>query len=92
MRSTIYIPCSLSNWPEPGIPSEGMACFVQHMGNSTDGITKYKIFLLVFKCINNLAPSYLSELVNLRDTKRHSLRVDNDFSAQLVIVIIQGLP
>jgi exonuclease III len=40
---------------------------------------KYKIVLLVFKCINNLAPSYLSELVNLRDTKRHSLRKDNDF-------------
>ena len=49
------------------------------MGNGTDGFTKYKIFLLVFKCINNLALNYLSELVNLRDTKRHSLRVDNDF-------------
>ena len=40
---------------------------------------KYKIVLLVFKCINNSAPSYLSDLVHLRDTKRHSLRLDNDF-------------
>ena len=40
---------------------------------------KYKIVLLVFKCINNLAPCYLSDLVRLRDTKRHSLRLDDDF-------------
>ena len=40
---------------------------------------KYKIALLVFKCMNNSAPSYLSDLVHLRDTKRHSLRLDNDF-------------
>ena len=56
-----------------------MVCFVKYMGNGTNGLTKYKIVILVFKCINNLAPSYLYELLNIRDTKRHSLRVDNDF-------------
>jgi len=40
---------------------------------------KYKIVLLVFKCMNNLAPSYLANLIHLRDTKRQSLRMDNDF-------------
>ncbi len=40
---------------------------------------KYKIALLVFKCVNNMAPKYLSDLVSLRDTKRHSLRMDDDF-------------
>ena len=46
-----------------------MVCFVKYMGNGTNGLTKYKIVILVFKCINNLAPSYLYELLN----------VDNDF-------------
>ena len=32
---------------------------------------KYKIALLVFKCINNLAPKYLLDLLSLRDAKRH---------------------
>ena len=40
---------------------------------------KYKIALLVYKCLNNLAPMYLIELLSLRDTKRQSLRLDNDF-------------
>ena len=39
----------------------------------------YKIALLVFKCLNNIAPKYLADLLALRDTKRHSLRMDNDF-------------
>ena len=40
---------------------------------------KYKIALLVFKCLNNIAPEYLSEMLTIRDVNRHSLRVDNDF-------------
>ena len=40
---------------------------------------KYKIALLVFKCLNNMAPEYLSEMVTLREPNRHSLRMDNDF-------------
>ena len=40
---------------------------------------KFKVALLVFKCINNLAPKYLKDLISLRDTKNISLRLDNDF-------------
>ena len=40
---------------------------------------KFKTALLVFKCINNLAPSYLSELVNTRNINSHNLRIDMDF-------------
>jgi hypothetical protein len=40
---------------------------------------KYKIALLVFKCLNNLAPRYLSELLSLRETKRRSVRLDDDY-------------
>ena len=39
---------------------------------------KYKIALLVFKCLNNIAPSYLVSLLKLRDTKRLSVRLDDD--------------
>ena len=40
---------------------------------------QFKIALLVFKCINNIAPSYLQDLINIRDINIHSLRLDNDF-------------
>jgi len=40
---------------------------------------KFKIALLVFKCINNLAPDYLKNLIYLRDIKRRSSRLDDDF-------------
>ena len=40
---------------------------------------QFKISLLVFKCINNLAPPYLAELVVLRKPSNHSVRIDNDF-------------
>ena len=40
---------------------------------------KYKLALLVFKCVNNIAPEYLSEMLTVRDPNRHSLRMDNDF-------------
>lgn len=39
----------------------------------------YKISFLVFKCLNNLAPQYLSSLIKLRDGKRHCVRLDDDF-------------
>ena len=39
----------------------------------------FKISLTVYKCINNIAPEYLSSLVKLRPPNRYSLRVDNDF-------------
>ena len=35
--------------------------------------------LLFFKCINNLAATYLKELISLRETKRISMRLDDDF-------------
>ena len=40
---------------------------------------KFKLSLLVFKCINDLAPSYLKDLIFLRETKRRSSRLDDDF-------------
>ena len=39
---------------------------------------KFKIALLVFKCLNNLAPLYLRELLHLRDIRRRSSRLDDD--------------
>ena len=40
---------------------------------------KYKIALMVFKCLNDLAPKYLIDLLDIRECKRQSLRLDNDF-------------
>ena len=40
---------------------------------------KFKIALLVFKCLNNLAPHYLINLLKVRNNNPHNLRVDNDF-------------
>ena len=40
---------------------------------------KFKIALIVFKCINNIAPKYLCSLVKLRSTNKYSVRLDNDF-------------
>ena len=39
----------------------------------------YKLALMVFKCLNNINPPYLSELINCRRTNNHSLRLDDDF-------------
>ena len=39
----------------------------------------YKVALLVYKCLNNLAPTYLIELLRLRSINSYNLRVDNDF-------------
>ena len=39
---------------------------------------RFKITLLVFKCLNNMAPNYLAELINRRSTKSKSVRLDND--------------
>ena len=40
---------------------------------------KYKICVTVYKCINNLAPTYLSSMISLRTPNVHQLRLDNDF-------------
>lgn len=40
---------------------------------------RFKIAMLTFKCINNIAPSYLSCLLSLRQINSHSSRADNDF-------------
>ena len=39
----------------------------------------YKAALLVFKCLNSMAPGYLSSLINIRSNNLHNLRKDNDF-------------
>ena len=40
---------------------------------------KFKISLLVFKCLNNIAPQYLQGHINLREVRRRSSRLDDDF-------------
>ena len=40
---------------------------------------KFKIALLAYKCINNIAPPYLTELVKIRQTHAWSVRADDDF-------------
>ena len=39
----------------------------------------FKIALLVFKCINNLAPKYLKDLISIREINNYGVRLDNDF-------------
>ena len=39
----------------------------------------YKIALLTFKCINNIAPSYLTKLINIKGELCRSLRNDEDY-------------
>ena len=39
----------------------------------------FKICLLVFKCLNNIAPNYLKDMVKLREQRRRSSRLDDDF-------------
>ena len=40
---------------------------------------KFKAALLVFKCLNNMAPSYLCDMIEVRDIRRRSVRLDDDF-------------
>ena len=40
---------------------------------------QFKIALLTFKCLNNIAPEYLKEMISLKKDSSKSLRVDNDF-------------
>ena len=40
---------------------------------------KFKIALLVFKCLNNIAPGYLSKLIQVREIRRRCSRLDDDF-------------
>ncbi len=39
----------------------------------------FKIALLTFKCVNNLAPSYLKDLVVIRKQSIKNVRLDNDY-------------
>ena len=39
----------------------------------------FKICLLVSKCINNIAPNYLKDMLKLREQKRRSSRLDDDY-------------
>ena len=56
---------------------------MHHSGRQLELCTRYrirfKICLLVFKCINNVAPNYLKDLINLREIRRRSSRLDDDF-------------
>ena len=51
---------------------------------------KFKIALMVFKCMNNIAPDYLSSLIKLRSPNKYSIRLDNEFYL-LEIIIIHNL-
>ena len=39
----------------------------------------FKIALLTFKCLNNLAPQYLKDMISLKAYSRKCLRIDDDF-------------
>jgi len=39
---------------------------------------RFKVALLVFKCLNGFAPEYLQKLISVREIKRRSSRLDND--------------
>ena len=39
----------------------------------------YKIALLVFKCINNIAPKYLANCIRIKDQPKKTLRTDMDY-------------
>ena len=39
----------------------------------------FKIALLTFKCINNVAPQYLKDMIQMKTCSKKSLRVDSDF-------------
>ena len=39
----------------------------------------FKICLLVFKCMNNMAPEYLQSIIHVRNVNNHCLRIDEDF-------------
>ena len=41
--------------------------------------TQFKVSMLVFKCVNNLAPEYLTALISLREVNRRSSRLDDDY-------------
>lgn len=40
----------------------------------------YKICLLCYKCFSQEAPSYLTELIQLREQSTYNLRIDNDLT------------
>ena len=40
---------------------------------------EFKLALLTFKCLNNLAPPYLASLIKLRQVKQQYVRADDDF-------------
>jgi hypothetical protein len=40
---------------------------------------QFKIALLIFKCLNNMAQEYLKNVISLKIDTRKSLRVDNDY-------------
>ena len=44
-----------------------------------DARIKYKIALMTYKCINNLSPTYLTNIIELKDDSSKSLRTDDDF-------------
>ena len=39
----------------------------------------FKIALICFKCINNIAPTYLSSLIQMKSYTNYHLRVDDDY-------------
>ena len=39
----------------------------------------YKIALLVFKCINNIAPGYISKCIKMKSQPLQTLRTDKDY-------------
>ena len=40
---------------------------------------RFKVCLLVYKCINNIAPCYLQDLVTVRHESKNNVRLNNDY-------------
>ena len=40
---------------------------------------QFKIALTVFKCMNNIAPPYLSKCIQVKDQPKKTLRTDKDY-------------
>ena len=64
------------NWKTPGTMHQLL--FDSHVLPVRHRIS-YKVALLCFKCINNISPSYLSDLIQLKlPSSRYNLRINND--------------
>ena len=51
---------------------------------------KYKVVLLTFKCINNLAPTYLNQLISMK-AGLQSLRTGDDYFLEIEEILLSDM-